>query len=210
MSAVAFSDSEPRVLALASTASYTFSDRYQNPRVRWQLVGGDVLFTDVPTGSSLRGLELEPGESFGICKHRQGRRVIWDVWLTPETEKARAEREKPAIASLLREPLTIGRGPGKPTTPKRAPVLPMPAKRPETPGTGTYGPAPAPKPAAGGAVPQKIPFNVAFREAVILVNCGLEANREQWNDEARQAAVSTILIAASKAGWLTVWERPAA
>ena len=73
--------------------------------------------------------------------------------------------------------------------------------------TGTGGPAPR-RQIAVSAPPQKIPFDVAFREAVALVKNGLEAAEDQWNDEARQGMVSTILIAAAQHGWLTVWERP--
>jgi hypothetical protein len=59
----------------------------------------------------------------------------------------------------------------------------------------------------GGSGARRIPLDVAFREILALVKDGLERNGEQWNDGARQNAVSTILIAAAKQGWLTVWER---
>ena len=56
-------------------------------------------------------------------------------------------------------------------------------------------------------VHSRIPLDVAFREILAFVKEGLEASGEQWNDRARQKIVCTILIAAAKAGWLTVWER---
>lgn len=191
---IEFVYNEPQTLALEHSESYIFSDRYNNPRVRFNLVGGDVLFVDAPTAALIRGLQLSGGETFLLVKRRDGRRNIWRAWLSPETEKARAAAEAPAIARELKAASTLGAASLR---------LVPPA------GTGTYGPAPKPL-QIGAAVPQKIPFNVAFNEAVRLVQEGLGAAADQWNDEARQAAVATILIAASKAGWLTLWERPAA
>ena len=52
-----------------------------------------------------------------------------------------------------------------------------------------------------------IPYNVAFREIVQLVAAELKTSGEQWSDQSRQDAVSTLFIAAGKAGWLGVWER---
>ena len=205
---VEFPLNEPQTLTWGHSEAYSFFDRFNHPRVRFNLQDGRVLFVDVPTANKIRALELKPGETFVVCKRRDGRRNVWVAWLTSETEKARAAQEKPLVEAELSGRLFIDRAPGKPTQPKRAPVVPMPVKRPELPGTGTYGPAP--RPAAVTRVPEKIPMNVAFVEAVRFVNRELAANGEKWNDEARQAAVSTILIAASKAGWVTVWERPAA
>lgn len=53
----------------------------------------------------------------------------------------------------------------------------------------------------------KIPFDRAFREAVELVQRGLRETGEQWSDSARQDAVSTVLIAAVKEGWIGPWEQ---
>jgi len=52
-----------------------------------------------------------------------------------------------------------------------------------------------------------IPYNVAFREVLQFVTDGLKQAGEQWTDQARQDAVSTILIAAAKQGLLSLWER---
>jgi hypothetical protein len=52
-----------------------------------------------------------------------------------------------------------------------------------------------------------IPMDVAFREVVAFVTSELKAAGEQWTDQAKQDAISTVLIAAAKKGWLKVWER---
>jgi hypothetical protein len=58
-----------------------------------------------------------------------------------------------------------------------------------------------PYPAAGiSGPPTKIPFDRAFREVVLIVQSGLRDAGEQWSDEARQGAVSTILIGPARAG----------
>lgn len=55
-----------------------------------------------------------------------------------------------------------------------------------------------------------IPYNIAFREVLDFVTKILDEAGEQWGDQAKQDTVSTILIAASKQRFLTLWERNAA
>ena len=57
------------------------------------------------------------------------------------------------------------------------------------------------------ARPQRIPYNVAFREIVQFVITELKQSGEQWSDQARQDLVSTVLIGASRQNLLDVWER---
>ena len=57
------------------------------------------------------------------------------------------------------------------------------------------------------ARPQRIPYNVAFREIVQFVITELKQSGEQWSDQARQDLASTILIASFKAGYIGLWER---
>ena len=210
---VEFRDNEPKTLSLEHGEGYRFSDRFNNPRIRYNLVGGDVLFVDVPTSNSIRNLELQPGEAFCICTYKKGRNRLWNVWLSPETEKARAEAEKPQVASMLEDMVPVLRASVEAVQRKKAGVLTMPAPKPsvqpapELPATGTYGAAPRPQIGAA-AVPRKIPMNVAFQEIVQFVNEGLKSAGDGWNDGCRQDLVSTVFIAASKAGYLTLWERP--
>lgn len=205
---VEFALNAPQTLALSHCEAYAFSDRFNNSRVRYNLTDGNVLFVDLPTSNRIRDLKLQAGETFVIVKRRDGRRNVWAVWLTPELEKARAAQEKPAIEAELRCASFPASIPAVSFPGRKGVVLPMPDPKPEVGGTGTYGAAP--RLAAGVRVPEKIPVDVAFREIVRFVNEGLEQSGEVWNDKARQAIVSTVLIAADKLGWLTTWERPAA
>lgn len=78
-------------------------------------------------------------------------------------------------------------------------------------GRSAHGNSVAPPCTAVGipAAPMKIPYNVAFREILGWVTTGLKEAGEQWSDQARQDMVSTVIIQASRDGFLGVWERPA-
>lgn len=55
-----------------------------------------ITFLDLHAAGSLKVLDPIRGERFMICKRKGAERnspVKWDVWLTPESEKARAARE---------------------------------------------------------------------------------------------------------------------
>ena len=45
----------------------------------------------------------------------------------------------------------------------------------------------------------------AVVDAVRMVQAAMKETDEQWSDEARQDLVSTVLIAAQREGWVTVW-----
>ena len=55
--------------------------------------------------------------------------------------------------------------------------------------------------------PEAVPFNVAFVEVTRFVVDGLKEVGEQWNDQAKQDAICSVLISASRQGLLTLWER---
>ena len=57
--------------------------------------------------------------------------------------------------------------------------------------------------------PPRIPMDQAFTEAAAHVRNGLESLGIRWSDQAEQAAVCTLLIAASQKGWLIPWNPPA-
>ncbi len=186
-------DSRPVKLPGASGWLYSSSD-------------GRLLHLGPSVADSLRLLGLKPGESFRICLHERVPELpFWSVWLSPETEKARAidELQAEPLETKLAASLAFFPGPVAETSDVRS-------LRP----TGTEGPRPKPAIAAVASGKRKaagaIPYNVAFRELVTLVASELKAAGEQWSDQARQDAVSTLFIAAQKAGFLTVWERDAA
>ena len=198
-----FAPNVPQTLAL----EFAEGRRMRTGNVMFSLLGGRVMFLAPDVALKVKALGVKPGESFTICKRwngLKGRASItrWDMWLTGQSERGRANEDKQA------DFFGVCEGGNGDVGPRRAPVVRMPTPPAPLAPTGTECAAvPAPSfrlPPQSG----KIPFNVAFTEAVKLVNEGLKGNKEQWNDEARQGAVATILIAASKLGWLTLWERP--
>jgi hypothetical protein len=170
-------------------------------RVHFPLSDGRVLTLPRHVAIRLNVMDLRPGEAFCICKdHEQGKPATYRLWLPVETEKARAAEE----VQVEPEPVQ--------TIEHRGRRLRKPSKSDDQPrlfdrGTGTYGPMPQALPAqirASGP----IPINVAFREVTAFVTAELKAAGEQWTDQAKQDAICTILIGASKRGWLKIWERP--
>ena len=184
----------------------------ENGHFMFTLSDQRVMFLASDVAQKIQGLGVKPGEQFSICKRWNGERgrgsvTRWDVWLSPKTEQSRAAEESEAdLTPVLQRSIEA-------VNARKGSVVPMPTPAPALAPTGTDGPQPAVIPASLPRKPPqmgKIPFNVAFQEAVKLVKEGLEGNSEQWNDEARQGMVSTILIAAANQGWLTVWEREGA
>jgi hypothetical protein len=93
-------------------------------------------------------------------------------------------------------------------------IAPAPSHRPTPPQTSLAPPS-GQKRASYAAVStvsaepaQKVPFDQAFGEIVAFVSRELAARGEQWSDQARQAAVCTLVIQAGREGWLAPWERP--
>ena len=76
--------------------------------VMFTLVDGRVLFLDSDVATSVNMLGVQPGERFFICKRWNGERkqpARWDVWLSPDAEKARAVEEAPELERQVRASL---------------------------------------------------------------------------------------------------------
>jgi hypothetical protein len=191
----------PQIVSLASPEGEYDSDAEQ---VSYHLEDGRTLVLTHHEAESLNLLDLKPGETFGLCKRWDGElasRAHIDIWLTPATEQTRAAAEPPK--SLEPEPPPAKR---KPRTAKVAAIRTEPDEL-QPQGNGTTGPAPLPRPAIAARSTGRIPWDIAFQEVVRFVTDGLKATGEQWSDQAKQGAVSTVLIAASKAGLISLWER---
>jgi len=74
--------------------------------VVYQLQDGRALYLESDVAASLNEMEIQVGEKFFVCKYfadKEKRQTAWNVWLAPETEKARAAKEAPEIERQLRE-----------------------------------------------------------------------------------------------------------
>ena len=195
---VHFKPNEPQTLALVEPRSEQFGD-YE---ITYTLTDGRLLKVSKQLAAKINELDLQPGETFGICKqtvfNEQRRRDTpsWAVWLTPESEKARAKQE-------TRPPMTLA----DVKRPKVRSIRKAPSPDQQTMtfdrGNGTFGPLPLPQ----SLRPPRIPYNVAFREVLQFVTKELKDAGEQWTDQARQDLCFTVLISASNSGLLSLWER---
>ena len=210
---VKLSPNIPLQLALADPSGVP-----EDFRVHFPTSDGRVLTLPRKTAIELNRLDLKPGEAFCICRDvkkvdtlasgasKGMMQVSYRVWLPAATEQERAAEEAEAEPAPILPPVI-----------EAAARRRKPAKRDDQPrlfdrGTGTYGPMPQQVPIPEALTAQvrasgPIPMDVAFREVVAFVTSELKAAGEQWTDQAKQDAISTVLIAAAKKGWLKVWER---
>lgn len=212
-SIVVFAPNVPQMLSLRDPEGQLLSGRFKD-QVCFQLSDGRDMVLDSETASKLNLLELKSGEQFSICKKWDGdsrHPMEWTVWIAPQAEKARAAADRDSISDYdMEEQLRLSIEQARNRVPVRKPperVQPQSIQR----GTGTNGPAPMP--ALVAQTPPKshlkIPYNVAFQEILNFVTQELKATGEQWSDQSRQDLISTCFISASKAGYLSVWERDA-
>lgn len=206
-----FTANVPQVLSLSDpmgdwdggyTVSYPTEDRR-------------TLVLPKQTAVRLNLLGLQAGETFGICRRagtEPGSPSYWDIWLTPETEQRRAEAEKQEQETKAAAEPVQPKGRKLRSVPRKPPVPEQPRLF-DRRGTGTDGPLPECLPPIPATLPHRlppparIPYNVAFSEVLAFVTRGLKDAGTQWNDQAVQDAVCTILISAQKQGLLTLWER---
>jgi hypothetical protein len=206
-----FEMNKPETVELLSNQTLNVLGNY-GAQTLYVLMDGRRMYCDLKLAAKIQQLAPRPAESFTICKHKDSqdaRANVWTVSLTAESEKRRAAEEAPQIAAELAQPLPANvREMKLAAEPVNEPMILAP--------TGTDSPTPQP---ARKAQPQlaparaprstggPIPFNVAFRETVQFVTAELKAAGEQWNDQAKQDMVSTVLISAAKSGLVGLWER---
>jgi hypothetical protein len=202
-----FEFNKPETVELQSSQTLNVLGNY-GAQTLYALMDGRRMYCDLKLAAKIQQLKPRAGESFVIAKHKDpqdGRATVWTVWLTPESEMRRAAEEAPQIAAELSMPVNV-----REMKLQAEPVNEPAALAP----TGTDGPQPQRAPAlqlARASGKRKdvsvIPFNVAFRETVQFVTAELKAAGEQWNDQAKQDMVSTVLISAAKSGLVGLWER---
>lgn len=200
---VSFAPNVPQQLAIK--AEGVFETGRAGDQVRYELADGRTLVLAPDVAAKLNLMEIAPGETFFLCKYWNGERkqpVRWNVWLSPDSEMARAAVEEDALAHQLRQSIANA-GERKAVQSAVSSSVPVLA-------TGTYGPQAVPAPVAlkHAAVPRTpIPWNVAFREVLHFVVDELDAAKQRWPEATVQDAVSTVLISAARAGMVSVWDR---
>ena len=92
---VHFKTNEPQTLSLQEPRAEHFGE-YQ---ITYTLTDGQLLKVSKIVAAQINELDLQPGETFVMCKqmifNEQRKRLTpsWTVWLSPESEKARAKQE---------------------------------------------------------------------------------------------------------------------
>lgn len=195
---------------------------------QYETTSGQTLQLPRPAVVQLNMLAPRPGEEIQIVKHWSGRpgdSSHWTVALSTRSELLRADAGEPdtltrqleaSIDQIQNQKAAVA-----PPTPISSPKKRDPKPETSQPrlfdrGTGTHGPAPAAAPAPlsiplpaiaiGKPLrPGQIPANVAVKEVLQFINT--DPNTANWSDQSRQDLLSTILIAAYKAGHIGLWER---
>lgn len=186
---------DPVKLQLHIAQEIALSDPTGTPdgfEVIYPTTDGRVLRLPHIAAVDLNALDLAPGELFIVRKETTRERLItFRFW----------REEDPGRPARLEQPAPPAIGPQL-IAPRRQQARPEQPRLFDQRGTGTYGPRPMPATKAN-----PIPFNVAFGECLRFITAELKAAGEEWGDEAKQAAVCTVLIAAAKAGYVGPWER---
>jgi hypothetical protein len=203
MNPIHFLPNVPQLLSLKDTSGVI--DGFN---VLYETSDNRVLQLPRPAAVKLNLLDPAQGEEISVTKHQQEPKqpAEWVFALTPKSEQARAAKESQSeLERQLAESLVQTRAVRQ--MPKSARTgAPEPAE--QVRGTGTYGPVPEVALGSRKLKPEAVPFNVAFLEVTRFVVDGLKTVGEQWNDQAKQDAICSVLISASRQGLLSLWERP--
>jgi hypothetical protein len=92
---VEFNANVPMEVALQFPHGKTISTR-NGERMMFTLADNRVMFLDLAVAQKIEELGVNVRETFFICKYSaggRGKKAEWNVWLSPETEKARAAAE---------------------------------------------------------------------------------------------------------------------
>jgi hypothetical protein len=205
--------------------------------VVYTLTDGRTMTISTSVAASINMMDIAIGETFMVCKYWNGHRKQaprWSVWLTPESEKARAKQEEPAlfrelgqsiaeanssrptaaeVAQQKIEAMRAGVSYAQLSTPEslespRIADPPVNAAQPAQ--TGTHGPQAIPMPVQKrGSGFQPVPINVAFSELLTSATEAVKAAGQMWAPEQLQKVVVSMMIHAGERGWLAPWERKA-
>lgn len=97
----------PELIALKyPTGKIVTSNFGDEKQVFYTLVDGRSAYFSLGVANSITNLMLGTREPFYVCKRGEGKKVQYDVWLTPEGEKIRAELEAaPPVTARVPAPV---------------------------------------------------------------------------------------------------------
>ena len=198
---------------------------------------GRVMYVTPLTSARIKALDLAQGECFFIVKRKSGRltefavtrefpeeqshfgghkktyppqksnlpeRLYYRPELSPEAE-ATLEQQLQASIDMAerRKAIAVGQQPNGTfavPAPRKEAIAMSSSPRREV---ATSGNGNTTKP----TVPVKIPMDRAVVDAVRMVQNAMKETGEQWSDSSKQDLASTILIAASRADWISGWKQ---
>jgi hypothetical protein len=102
-----FEDNKAETIALMFTDGKNIIDGYKREQVMFTLADNRIMFVSPDVARRIRLLDVQPHQTFVMKKWRRGRENHWDLWLTPETEKAKAAEEAPGLEALLKDSLVM-------------------------------------------------------------------------------------------------------
>jgi hypothetical protein len=178
---VTFPPNEPVTVTLQYPAGKIISGNF-GEQVMWGLADGRVMFLDLAVAQKINHLDPQQGESFVIARRwngQKGSKVVWDVWLSPETEKTRAAREVPGIERELRQSIAAANQ-------RRYATLEVPKLE-------------TPRPMAVAPTPQQPPPQTLVDEANYLVDAFaevLERALENYQGRIKPEEVRSLFLSA--------------
>lgn len=226
-----------QTVAMAFDDGKLVETRYGD-KMFFTLVDGRCLSLKPEAALPLHELGVRRNQPFCICKREKkndkGKKFsVIDIWLPGDGETQPAQPTEAACqmcgfvaclcgkpgtvapqsqteADLLRSLAEVQRRKAEASVSAPAPVAVPNGTSTTRNGNGSSNGNGKSYEAAGIPAPAtKIPYDIAFRELLKIVVDSLKEAGEQWSDAAKQDALSTLLIQASRDGFLSCWQRGA-
>jgi hypothetical protein len=218
---VKFEWDQPVEVALKYPDPKIFESQWGGERAMYSLTDGRVMYVDSLGAARIKSLDVQPGEMFFVVKRKNGRLTDYVAfregqeppapdqrWSAPASAKPKPAYKTPDLVASVAARNAAANG-EQPSDLERqlAQSIDMVERKKLEAKLNQHIDAPAAN--GNGTVktpPTKIPMDRAVVDAVRMVQAAMRETGEQWSDEARQDLVSTVLIAAQREGWVTMWK----
>ena len=219
---VKFEWDQPVEVALKYPDPKMFESQWGGERAMYSLTDGRVMYVDALGAARITSLAVQPGELFFVVKRKNGRLTDFvafregqeppakdNRWSAPAGPAKPAYKTPDLVASVAARNAAAAAAVGEPSDLERqlAQSIDMVERRKleaklnqhiDAPAVNGNGAKPMP--------PMKIPMDRAVVDAVRMVQAAMKETGEQWSDASKQDLVSTVLIAAQREGWVTMWK----